>query len=94
MAARVRACNPLTHQCQPQLIPVANKPILFRDRVDSGRRHQGMISASSWATRLNRSRRPWAAGVGVKITHIPQEKPWAGPNAVKIARPPSATTAL
>lgn len=79
---------PLTYANAKQLIPVANKPILFRvieSIRDAGIDDIGIVvgsTAEQIKEAVGRGGR-W----GVKITYIPQEKPLGLAHAVKIAQP-------
>ena len=79
---------PLTYTNAKQLIPVANKPVLFRviEAIrDAGIDDIGIVvgsTAEQIKEAVGRGNR-W----GVKITYIPQEKPLGLAHAVKIARP-------
>ena len=79
---------PLTYTNAKQLIPVANKPILFRvieSIRDAGIDDIGIVvgnTAEQIREAVGRGGR-W----GVKITYIPQEKPLGLAHAVKISQP-------
>ena len=79
---------PLTYANAKQLIPVANKPILFRvieSIRDAGIDDIGIVvgsTAEQIREAVGRGGR-W----GVRITYIPQEKPLGLAHAVKISRP-------
>jgi len=78
---------PLTYTCAKQLVPVANKPVLFR--VIEAIKEAGIVDigivVGDTATEIRE-----AAGDGsrwgVKITYIPQEAPLGLAHAVKISR--------
>ena len=79
--------RPITHTSAKQLVPVANKPILFYGIEDMAA--AGITrSASSSATPGTRSWRPSATGprFGVKVTYIPQDEPLGLAHCVLIAR--------
>lgn len=79
---------PLTFSNAKQLIPVANKPILFRvieSIRDAGIDDIGIVvgsTAEQIKEAVGRGNR-W----GVNITYIPQEKPLGLAHAVKVAQP-------
>ena len=79
---------PLPYPSAKQLIPVANKPILFRviETIrDAGIDDIGIVvgsTAEQIKDAVGRGNR-W----GVNITYIPQEKPLGLAHAVKIAQP-------
>ena len=79
---------PLTYTSAKQLIPVANKPILFRviETIrDAGIDDIGIVvgsTAEQIKDAVGRGGR-W----GVRITYIPQEKPLGLAHAVKVAQP-------
>jgi glucose-1-phosphate thymidylyltransferase len=79
---------PLTYTSAKQLIPVANKPILFRviETIrDAGIDDIGIVvgsTAEQIKEAVGRGGR-W----GVNITYIPQEKPLGLAHAVKVAQP-------
>ena len=78
---------PLTYNCAKQLIPVANKPVLFRviEAIhDAGIADIGIVvgdTANEIKTAVGRGGR-W----GVKITYIHQEQPLGLAHAVKVSR--------
>lgn len=78
---------PLTYTSAKQLIPVANKPVLFRviEAIrDAGIEDIGIVvgdTAPEIKTAVGDGKR-W----GVRITYLPQEKPLGLAHAVKIAR--------
>ncbi len=79
---------PLTYTSAKQLIPVANKPVLFRviEAIhDAGIDDIGIVvgnTAEKIKEAVGRGNR-W----GVNITYIPQEKPLGLAHAVKVAQP-------
>jgi glucose-1-phosphate thymidylyltransferase len=79
--------RPITHTSAKQLVPVANKPILFygiEDMVDAGIRDVGMIIGDTGdeikAAVGDGSR--W----GVRVTYLPQDAPLGLAHCVLIAR--------
>src|SRR5712691_4998517 len=79
--------RPITHTSAKQLVPVANKPILFygiEDMADAGIKEIGIIVGTTrdevMAAVGDGSR--W----GVKVTYIPQEAPLGLAHCVLIAR--------
>ncbi|MFH0948413.1 MAG: glucose-1-phosphate thymidylyltransferase [Elusimicrobiota bacterium] len=79
--------RPITHTSAKQLVPVANKPILFYGLeaiADSGIKDVGII--------VGETKNEIMAAVGdgkkfgIKVTYIPQEAPLGLAHAVKIAR--------
>ncbi len=78
---------PLTYTRAKQLVPVANKPVLFRvieTLVDAGIRDIGIVvgdTANEIMEAVGKGRR-W----GVEITYIHQEAPLGLAHAVKISR--------
>ena len=80
--------RPITHTSAKQLVPIANKPILFYALEairDAGIRDIGIIVGDT------RDEIEAAVGDGgdwgVKVTYIPQEAPLGLAHAVKIAQP-------
>jgi len=79
--------RPITHTFAKQLIPIANKPILFygiEDVVNSGIKDIGIVVGETKEEIIN------ACGDGshwkTKITYIEQEEPLGLAHAVKISR--------
>ncbi len=79
--------RPITHTSAKQLVPVANKPILFygiEDMVESGITEIGIVTGETGAEVME------AVGdgsrFGAKITYIPQEQPLGLAHCVLIAR--------
>jgi glucose-1-phosphate thymidylyltransferase len=78
--------RPITHTSAKQLVPVANKPILFyvmENLAEAGIREVGMIVGDT----ADEIRAACGDGSlwGVEITYIPQEAPLGLAHAVKIA---------
>ena len=79
--------RPITHTSAKQLVPIANKPILFYGIEDMvGGRHQA-TSASSSATTADEIEAAVGDGsrFGAEITYIPQDAP-LGPRALRADR--------
>ena len=79
---------PLTYTSAKQLIPVANKPILYRvieSIRDAGIDDIGIVVGST-AEQIREAVGRGGRG-GVNITYIPQEKPLGLAHAVKVAQP-------
>ena len=79
--------RPITHTSAKQLVPVANKPILFygiEDMVEAGIKEIGIIvgdTADEIKAAVDDGSR-W----GAEITYIPQDAP-LGPGALRAHRP-------
>ena len=87
--------RPITHTSAKQLVPVANKPILFygiEAMVAAGIIEIGMIVGDT-ARRGDGGASATAARSGAKVTYIPQDAP-LGPGALRAHRgaTSSATT--
>ncbi|MGV9311621.1 glucose-1-phosphate thymidylyltransferase [Streptomyces sp. NPDC003691] len=79
--------RPITHTGAKQLVPVANKPILFyviETLVDAGITDIGMIVGGT--EEEIRSSVGDGGGFGAKITYIPQDRPLGLAHAVLVAR--------
>jgi len=80
--------RPITHTNAKQLIPIANKPILFYGLEairDAGIREVGIVTGST-APEIEAAVGDGSAW-GVDVTYIPQEAPLGLAHAVKIAEP-------
>jgi glucose-1-phosphate thymidylyltransferase len=79
--------RPITHTSAKQLVPVANKPVLFyglESIADAGITEVGMVVGDT-AEEI-RAAVGDGAEFGLKVTYIPQEKPLGLAHAVLIAR--------
>ncbi len=79
--------RPITHTSAKQLVPVANKPILFygiEDMVEAGITDIGIITGETGPEVMD------AVGdgsaFGARVTYIPQEEPLGLAHCVRIAR--------
>jgi glucose-1-phosphate thymidylyltransferase len=81
--------RPITHTSAKQLVPVANKPVLFygiEAMADAGIREIGIIIAPETGDEI-RSMAGDGSQFGVAITYIPQEEPLGLAHAVLTAEP-------
>ncbi len=81
--------RPLTHTTAKQLVPVANKPILYYaldGLVDAGVRDIGIIISPETGQAVTSAINAWCPG-DVKVTFIPQEQPLGLAHAVLTAKP-------
>jgi glucose-1-phosphate thymidylyltransferase len=79
--------RPITHTSAKQLVPVANKPVLFyglESLADAGITDVGMIVGDT-AAEIEEAVGDGSA-FGLKVTYIPQEQPLGLAHAVLIAR--------
>ena len=82
--------RPITHTSAKQLVPVANKPVLFYGiEAMAARGHRARSGSSSPPRRATRSARPpaTARAFGVEITYIVQDEPAGLAHAVLTAEP-------
>jgi glucose-1-phosphate thymidylyltransferase len=80
--------RPITHTSAKQLVPIANKPILFyglESIARAGIKEVGIIVGETQAE--IRQAVGDGSAFGVKVTYIPQEAPLGLAHAVKIAEP-------
>lgn len=80
--------RPITHTSAKQLVPVANKPILFygiEDMADAGITEIGIVIAPTTGDEIREAVGD-GSGFGVDITWIPQEEPLGLAHCVLIAR--------
>src|ERR687898_189893 len=81
--------RPITHTSAKQLVPVANKPVLFyglEAMSEAGIRDVGVVIAPETG---DETRRPAGDGsrFGVRITYTPQDEPLGLAHAVLTAQP-------
>ncbi|MDA8196090.1 MAG: glucose-1-phosphate thymidylyltransferase [Actinomycetota bacterium] len=79
--------RPITHTSAKQLVPIANRPILFYaldSLVDAGVREVGIIVGDTRAEVM--AAIGDGSAFGLKVTYIPQDKPLGLAHCVKIAR--------
>jgi glucose-1-phosphate thymidylyltransferase len=80
--------RPLTYSMPKQLIPVANRPVLehvIRGIRDLGVTEVGVV-VGGWVAAI-RAAIGDGAGLGVRVTYLPQERPLGLAHAVRLARP-------
>ena len=85
--------RPITHTSAKQLVPVANKPILFygiEAMVAAGIKEIGVITGATGPE--VRAALGDGGDFGAEITYIPQDAPLGLAHCVLIARTSSATT--
>ena len=81
--------RPITHTSAKQLVPVANKPVLFyaiEAIAQAGIKDIGVIIAPETGAEI-RAAAGDGSRFGVRLTYIPQEQPLGLAHAVLIARP-------
>jgi glucose-1-phosphate thymidylyltransferase len=81
--------RPITHTSAKQLVPVANKPVLFyglEAMADAGIGEVGIIVAPKTADEI-RAAAGDGSGFGLRITYIEQEEPLGLAHAVLTAEP-------
>ncbi len=86
--------RPLTHTSAKQLVPVANKPVLFygiEAMAAAGIEEVGIIIAPETGAEIRDGRRATAARFGISIEYIEQEAPLGLAHAVLTAEPSWAT---
>ncbi|MBI2845256.1 MAG: NTP transferase domain-containing protein, partial [Chloroflexi bacterium] len=79
---------PITYTSAKQLVPVANRPVLFRALdalVEAGIRDLGIVVGDT--AEVIRAAVGDGSAWGAKVTYIPQEAPLGLAHAVKISRP-------
>ena len=82
--------RPITHTSAKQLVPVANKPVLFygiEAMAAAGIEEVGIIIAPETGEEIRRGRGRRLAASGVRITYIVQDEPLGLAHAVLTAEP-------